>query len=1207
MKTRLSSTRFRIIVRSPKSKFEEVKVNIRFGLELKGEFIDEVFDEDKQFLDKIKPKIGSSMAKIRADVNNFSKNAKSTRFLTVKKNNIYQSSPPAPYKYGSNDFNFAQSPKKRPADSTTLNLAKLEREVLLKFQQKKLGMIGKSRRNVRTNSRAPSLLLNHLGSMNSIELSDGEVDHLEGYTPSKKHKMSDFLVGFCYKKKEISNLVRALSLCHEARIVEGSKVPKSFNNEEKSTLGFCKKLGISIEGVNIMGQTKEDLNCVYKIKEDNKKGVIYKVLGINSFSKKRGRMSVLVQRLEEEHCTLYVKGNDDSMRDIIKFSENDKITFKHMIMNYRANGLKSIVIAKKVLKKTDYQAFLINYRLVSKMTRNQQENFEKLALGIEKDLEFLGCLGIKNNTNAGVETLVENMKKAEMKISVLTGDNIENSLMIVQQLKLATNNFNDASSFYSLRFNSHKKAISKIKRIVENLYQKLKIIKINKKVKSTDKDKKTIMSSEYRRLQFSRKKMTTASQIIVEKKLKEKNWNKEKEELFKPLLINGLSIDIIMSSEYLKHHFKFILYFCKNIIGYSLESKHKKFVVKCLKDTSMGLVMAVGDGFNDMAMMNESDVGVQLAHKDVPLIFGDVVINDLSILNYLIFVRGKRLFSNIISSQLLVVSFVPMVTIYSFLHDSVSCFSAEAPGLGIKMFMVFILLPVFVSAFTSNKTFTDSLLAKIPELYLEKRSLNYNYLPATILAIIVGIFDSIIIFSSAYFNMRYYVSPEGYRSYKELIAVFTLLNFLVIGIAKIYFLTIRRANCGFIYGSVATILLFVYLIANQPAEDNFTTGFPVVKVLQMSEFYFSLCHSIGSSMLFNYVFSLFVNRNFLHPLYFESLNQLAYKNLKFFRKEGMIQPKYFIPRERKTNISNFIRKIFEGEGHLMDGFLKKILTLDTNSFSFGLDWITNRIKDSAEHKRFKIFRRVFEYKSYRNFIAMLLVIEFLDFFFILASTDSSMGFLDVENLYIFAYFLLPFSASMIKKERKRVSLYIKISVCFSLATLFYCKFLLKTNQFKPTFFILSRFLQGPAQVEFTFGSLGIIGGLVMEMARWITQESFNGIEMNLSFRIKMVVDLLIICIASIIFKQKVSDSNLKFKIDRMVKLDFLARLRIKNEVISSNERLRMLMPHFVLRKMKNFEMSRKKKILNFPKRISWLMMLVRLLSSSAIFANSMML
>ena len=43
----------------------------------------------------------------------------------------------------------------------------------------------------------------------------------------------------------------------------------------------------------------------------------------------------------------------------------------------------------------------------------------------------------------------------------------------------------------------------------------------------------------------------------------------------------------------------------------------------------------------------------------------------------------------------------------------------------------------------------------------------------------------------------------------------------------------------------------------------------------------------------------------------------------------------------------------------------------------------------------------------------------------------------------------------------------------------------------------------------------------------------------------------------------------------MVKQDFLAKLRIKHEVSSSNEKLNMLMPDFVLKKMNNYEMSRK--------------------------------
>lgn len=43
----------------------------------------------------------------------------------------------------------------------------------------------------------------------------------------------------------------------------------------------------------------------------------------------------------------------------------------------------------------------------------------------------------------------------------------------------------------------------------------------------------------------------------------------------------------------------------------------------------------------------------------------------------------------------------------------------------------------------------------------------------------------------------------------------------------------------------------------------------------------------------------------------------------------------------------------------------------------------------------------------------------------------------------------------------------------------------------------------------------------------------------------------------------------------MIKMDFLAKLRIKNEVTLSDEKLRMLMPNFVLERLNNFEMSSK--------------------------------
>jgi hypothetical protein len=89
------------------------------------------------------------------------------------------------------------------------------------------------------------------------------------------------------------------------------------------------------------------------------------------------------------------------------------------------------------------------------------------------------------------------------------------------------------------------------------------------------------------------------------------------------------------------------------------------------------------------------------------------------------------------------------------------------------------------------------------------------------------------------------------------------------------------------------------------------------------------------------------------------------------------------------------------------------------------------------------------------------------------------------------------------------------------------------------------------------------------------QTSYNGFLFSIFFKANLIIKLSLIASAAIIFKQKVKIAFNNFQMSSMVKLDFLAKLRIKNEVSSSDEKLRMLMPSFVLKKMNNFEMTSK--------------------------------
>lgn len=113
-------------------------------------------------------------------------------------------------------------------------------------------------------------------------------------------------------------------------------------------------------------------------------------------------------------------------------------------------------------------------------------------------------------------------------------------------------------------------------------------------------------------------------------------------------------MEIILSDLDLINHFKFLLYFSKNIIGYGLKPYHKGKIVEFLKDQNKNsTILAVGDGFNDMAMLKKADIGVQLYHRDVPVVFGDVLISNLSLLKKVIFCDSKIYIESILTAIVL--------------------------------------------------------------------------------------------------------------------------------------------------------------------------------------------------------------------------------------------------------------------------------------------------------------------------------------------------------------------------------------------------------------------------------------------------------------------------------------------------------------------------------------------------------------------------
>lgn len=78
-------------------------------------------------------------------------------------------------------------------------------------------------------------------------------------------------------------------------------------------------------------------------------------------------------------------------------------------------------------------------------------------------------------------------------------------------------------------------------------------------------------------------------------------------------MFSGHSWDVIRTNTYLLTHFMFIAQFARCIIGYNMTSLNKKEFVEEFRNCQAGakkIIIAVGDGLNDMGMLQAASVGI---------------------------------------------------------------------------------------------------------------------------------------------------------------------------------------------------------------------------------------------------------------------------------------------------------------------------------------------------------------------------------------------------------------------------------------------------------------------------------------------------------------------------------------------------------------------------------------------------------------------
>lgn len=152
----------------------------------------------------------------------------------------------------------------------------------------------------------------------------------------------------------------------------------------------------------------------------------YRVLQILEFDSNRKRMSIIVKDLQRDKIVIYCKGADSS---VFKNCSRGNISSCNAdIKRFSEQGWRTLALSFKYIEEDEYVEIekLLNEAYNDLL--NRDEKIEKANETIESDLELIGATAVEDKLQEDVANTLEALRRAGIKIWVLTGDKKETGM-----------------------------------------------------------------------------------------------------------------------------------------------------------------------------------------------------------------------------------------------------------------------------------------------------------------------------------------------------------------------------------------------------------------------------------------------------------------------------------------------------------------------------------------------------------------------------------------------------------------------------------------------------------------------------------------------------------------------------------------------------------------------------------------------------------
>lgn len=383
----------------------------------------------------------------------------------------------------------------------------------------------------------------------------------------------------------------ALALCHNVLVEPKEDDPtrmllKAQSPDEAALVETARSLGFNFKAntktgvqVEVQGVTKE-----------------YQVLNMLEFNSTRKRMSAIIKIPSETpdgepKALLICKGADSVIYLRLSRTQNDKailtLTSEHLEA-YATEGLRTLCVAQREIPWSQYLKWNARHHEASTSLDKREIKMEAVADSIERDLVLLGGTAIEDRLQVGVPDAIETLGRAGIKLWVLTGDKVETAINIGFSCNLLGN---------EMELLVLKAAMS------DDEAQQLG-------VENSD-DPQTLVSgllTTYLQRHFGMAGTFEEQEAAI-------GDHTPPNEGF-GVVIDGDALKLALEDADSKRKFLLLCKQCKAVLCCRVSPAQKAAVVKLVKDTLDVMTLAIGDGSNDVAMIQSADVGVGIVGEE---------------------------------------------------------------------------------------------------------------------------------------------------------------------------------------------------------------------------------------------------------------------------------------------------------------------------------------------------------------------------------------------------------------------------------------------------------------------------------------------------------------------------------------------------------------------------------------------------------------